>query len=679
MLLVLSLASWALTGPLLGTALAGPGVTLVDHYFSDAAGTMAHYLDVAGTLGLVKGVSGAGGPCRYGEAVTRLELATTLTSLLELDPSFQRPAEASAPGGLPFTDAGLIPNWAEPAVMTCYHLGLLAGIPDGSGGVSFQPGQTVMGADALTMFLRALRNERSLVGGWPIGAIYRAYVTGLLSTDVVPGDWRLIEPLAPLSRAQLAYLATNALFCRRDFRPGPPGSEGEFAGAAIGQRLSGYSLIVEADLEAGVLTTSEGQSLGLATVVAVQDIRRQAGFVGLRVFWLKDRRGRVGYLRSYGYGQTIAGTLGDGGLILRQNGSGVQSVLLRDGRRIPCAPGVLVELNGRGWPFDPAGLLPDAYVLAVMDNGQAVGLFLFQNDLPQGVIRSLVFAGGGEADEKPRGTITASLGMSAGKLSLVVDESTYITLNGRAVDLSALREGDVFTAATQGRNPRLVLSLNATRDRTTGKVTNVEPEPTVAGLRWRVTVRGAASEGSTERLLTLSPFCDFLGGPDLKGLELTFNLDRNGEVASFGQPAPGAVPRAVRVVRQAQVAGLRLLTVEWLGSEYTLVLADGFESPPLGRVVMLSATADGTVASLSSAPEATSRATVKSVDPVRATLTLTRQGSVWMLHVRRIPVYPVPAGLGGGQVGPSLPLEAVLVGREVLLDDLRSPEYILMP
>jgi len=330
------------------SAATGAPVTFVPHYYADVSEDQGHYLDVAGVLGLMPGERGHGARAYPRAAVSRAEFAYMVVRLLRLDPGFVPPAGADA--SLPFTDAADVPGWAQSSVAICGALGLMSGTPDGRGGVKFEPNAPVTGAEAMSMLLRALDNAGSVRGGWPIGYIYRAYEVGLLSTEPVPGDWRFIEPMTPVTRAHTAYLLTNALFCSRGFSPGRPGSEGTFARGPIGGRLAGYALVTGFDGRARTITFSGGQVLRVSDVLVADNITGPEDLVGRHVFWLKNRTGEIGYIRGFGREIAVVGTLA--GLETDPTGVMLERISFAGGRTIPCARSAVVELNGAPWPFD---------------------------------------------------------------------------------------------------------------------------------------------------------------------------------------------------------------------------------------------------------------------------------------------------------------------------------------
>jgi len=647
-------------------------VTFRDHFFSDTSAGQAYYFDLLGTLGIIRGDSGIGGPARPSQPVTRAEFAVMMMRLLSLDPDLSLPETQPRT----FTDSELIPTWAMQAVSTCTALDIVHGVPDSSGGYSFCPAEIVSGAEALAMLLRALGNDRDITGGWPSGYVYRAFETGLLSGDVSEGDWRFLKPLTPLTRAQTAYLLHNALFCWRDFDPGEPGQEGEFSRSPIGSRLGGYSVVVDVDLLTRRLTAADGRVFDLGGTVVAEGVAGRSDLLGRRVFWLADHRGRITYVRRYAQEEPITGYLHE--IQVRADAAGVESIILEDGRVIPCAQGALVELNGQRWPFDPATILPVAEVTAVLDQERAVYVSIMQENLPEAVIRSLTLSPPDREGGSVTGTITSTISMGEGGFTLQVTADTEIYLNNEPAELSDLRELDVIYAATEGSTPKRALRVYAYRNRVTGTVTDMVRHYSTEGFQWKVTVRkvGSLETGS----YYFSPLCEHMVGLDLVGRELTFCFNREGQVTFFATPGPSDQrPGVVKTLRTVQLGEQRLLTVDWRGSELTYSVAPGVALPKPGTLVLLRPSASGEVSSVEKVRPARFEAKVLSTDASAGRVALTRGTLTWALKVWRVPIYEATdLSVEDSVVGDHVSLSSLEPGQTVWLDDPGAPNYILV-
>lgn len=668
--LVVALSLWL---GLASTALASlpvraedSSVTFREHFFSDAPASQAYYFDVVSAAGIIKGDSGLGGTCRPSSPITRAEFAVMVLRLLSLDPEFKAPEVES----LPFRDAAKVPSWATTAVGACSELGIVNGVPDGLGGSNFKPSDNVSGAEAVAMLLRALRNGENITGGWPAGYLFRAFETGLFSSDVVIGEWRFIEALTPLTRAQMAYLLQNALFSSRGYRAGSPGRDGTFTLGSIGGRLAGYSLVVDANLLLRQVTTSDGQTLDLAGTVAAGGVHGSADIVGRRIFWVENARGQIAFVRRYAQGAAVTGQLDK--LVLDDKQTRVESVRLTDGRDIDLSPGAIVELNGQRWPFDPATILPVAQVTAIVDQGMAAYVSILQEDLPEAVIMSITL------DPAATGRITTRISMGAGNIPLVVNLDTSVYLDGKPADLTDLREWDVLYAATSGSTPKIALRLYAYRNRVTGTVSDVSKMYDITGFHWQLRVAETATGES--KTLGFSSFCQDLVSLGLVGRDFTFCLNRLGEITFFRPPAPEpGVARVVKVLRSALAGGHDFLTVDWLGSELTYLRPAEVPAPAAGTLVRLVVDAAGAITRTEPVRPALFDVTVVTYDDTAGRLSLTREQRNWGLGVSRVPIYAA-AGAGTEQASPGawVPVESLAAGQTVWLDDPGAPTYILV-
>ncbi len=652
----------------------GSQISFREHYFSDAGNSQAFYLDVTGAAGIIRGDAGVGGSCRPSAPVTRAEFTVMVLRLLSLEPEFEAPRA----GNLPFRDAADVPSWAASAVAACSSLGIVSGEPDGLGGFDFNPSGNVSGAEAVAMLLRTLGNGENVTGGWPSGYLFRAYETGLFASGVTPGDWRFVEPLKPLTRAQMAYLIHNALFGSRGFHPGTPGREGTFSLGSIGAHLSGYSLIVDANLLLRQLTTSDGRRLDLADTVVAPGVGSSSDLVGWRIFWVKNARGQVTFLRCYARGTAVTGELSR--LVVDDGQDRVLRVELADGRSFTLTPGAIVKLNGRRWPFDPAAVLPLATAEAIVDQGRATHVSIVQDDLPEAVIRAISFdqSTGAEPGESTTGRITARISMGRGDIPLVVGPDTAIYLNGKPADLTDLRERDVFYAATTGSIPKGAVRLYAYRNQVTGTVADVARLYDSAGFHLQVEVENEAT--GQKRTMPFSPFCSDLVSPALTGRPLTLSLNRLGEVTFFETPAPEpGRARAVKVLRSATARGNRFLTVDWQGSELTYLLPAEVPAPAAGGLARITVDSAGNVTQTEAVRPAMFEATVVAFDDLAGRLILTRDEKNWGLIIRRVPIYATTSAADQSRPGAAVPPETLAAGQTLLLDDPGAPAYILAP
>jgi len=634
------------------------GTVLREQAFSDLTGSQGRYLNILGALGLVKGDGGFGGPCRPWDEVTRAEFAVLVVRLLELDADFKPPDSFSVAGGdtvTRFSDEADIPVWAEEAIRICTALGVVSGVPDNVGGSAFRPNQTILGAEAAAMLLRALDNARSISYGWPAGYIYRASETGLFAADVTPGDWRFIEPLTPVSRAEMAYLLYRALLCQRGYRRGADGEAG-YEYPSIGGRLASYVTVRDVHLLARSLVGIDGRTYRLAPAVVAAGVDDPSEAVGRRLYVLHNTRGQVVYLERRAGGETVTGTVT--GLTVRPDGLGVQSIALDGGRPVACRPGAVVELNGRRWPFPPDVLLPTATATVILQDGSAVYVSIVQEDLPEVVLKSIALD-----PERPEddGTLLVGIPFEPGTLKVAVDARTEIYLNGEPARLYELRERDICYVATEGDVHKRALRVYAYRNQVQGTIAQVARRYMAEGSRLEV---GVSNPGTLD-IVPCAEACARVVSVDMVGRDVVLCLNREGEAAYFSDPGPApGRPSAVRIVSVMKAAGSRLCTVEWCGEELTYPLLSG--EPVPGSLQLITVTRDGAISSLQSVEPALYTASVANVDLGLGRVTLTSQWGTWSLDATRVPAFAL--GEGGG-VGPAIGISDLRAGQAVWLDD----------
>ena len=655
-------------GPFGDTVALAQATTLRPHYFRDASADQASYLDIAGALGLIQGEGGVGGICRPDDPVTRSEFAAVILRLMSLDPAFKPPEGA----GLALSDAAAIPAWAQDAVSTCLSLGIATVVPDGHGEYLFRPHEAVAGADALAMFLRALGNAEGITGGWPAGFVFRAWETGLLPSDAGPGDWRVVESLVPITRAQLACLLTNALSCPRGYRSGGPWYSGTFAQAPIAGSVAAYATVGEVDLGTRSLAAIDGRTYSLARTVVSTWTGKTKDLLGRKVYVLRNDRGWVVYLRRLEGEPTLTGKVV--ALHLRSNGGEVESVELDGSRTVACRPGAIVELNGRRWPFAPGLILPTARATIFQEGGRAVYVSIIQDDFPAAVIRGLEYDPPG-----PGGQVTGSMTLGAalepGTLPVDVDAQTEIYLEGQRVGFTDLRERDVCYVATSGTARKTALRVYAHRQQVSGLVTQVFDVYMVDSVYRRAEVR--QTHGTTITV-TFGDLCESQAGADLTGEELTFCFGQEGEVVYFGPqvPLPGRA-HSVKLLAVHDFGASRLLSIDWRGEPVTYLLPDsagkGF-SPMGGFLAFLWVDAGGSVTRLAPVAPALNVVTVESVDPDSGQVDVKTETGTWTVNLLGVPIYAVDRG---GGLGPYVPLERLAPAQTLWLDDRWTPHYAL--
>ncbi|MCL6581911.1 MAG: S-layer homology domain-containing protein, partial [Firmicutes bacterium] len=641
------------------------------HYFADAAsaGPEAGALDLLGVLGVLRGESGLGSRCRPGDPVTRAEFAVLVSRFLALDRASPF-SQGTSVTGVVFSDSADIPAWAAEAVETCVALGIIRGRPDGLGGLAFEPRATVALADGVTMLLRALGNADSVRGGWPAGYIYRAYETGLLKGSSGPGAAPL-DFLAPLTRAQVAQLLADALFCGRAYSPGTGSAPGTFKKGPIGASLTRDIVVTAVDEAAGVVRAADGRTVRLPGVLVSAGIAAPGDLVACRVLWV-DGSG-VALARPYVRGEVVRAGLSS--LELSADGRTVQAVRLADGRTFTCAPGCLVELNGRGWPFDPSLVLPTATAELITLADRAVRVTIIQEDIPLAVVAGLDFA------TDPLGRVSVGLRLRLGELplDLGVPPEAEVYLNGSPVPATALREGDIISAATAGL-PRTALRVRAVRRQVVGTFLGWVDVYDLDGHHREMHLETQGGPQSVGLNPTLE---EEVARAVVPGRRYGLQLDTAGQVAAV-LPAPPEPGRTAvgRYLRSVTVPGTdaALVTLERLGWETTLEAPSGLPAATLEAGVLVAYGLDrsGRLSVLSPVEAPVYLVKVIAVDLATGRLTVALGDRSWRLAAHDVPLY-LCVGLGRPlRAGPSLGLEALSPGDALRLDDLGRPSFMLL-
>ncbi len=663
-MLALALALFTVASLAGGSALAQSGVAFREHYFSDTPGAEAYYADVLGAIGVVRGEQGAGGFFRPADPVTRAEFAVMVARLLALESGFE-PASSTVPA---FRDSADIPPWATEAVATCFSLGIIGGVPSERGGVEFRPKSEVSGAEATAMLLRALGNADAVTGGWPAGYIFRASETGLYAADMGVGDWRMLSPLVPITRAQMGYLLHNALFSQRGYEPAGGTTPGTFSRPSIGSSLASYVMVVGADLMARSLMGTGERSVRLAGMVVADRVSEERDLVGHRFFLLENSRSQVVYLRRYANEVTVTGSLGS--MNVRPGGAGVASLALTDGQTIPCRADAVIELNARHWPFPPEIILPTAQVTAFLEEGQAVYVSILQEDLQAVVLKVLSFSATADG-ERVTGRISMGPPEAVNSIPVTVDARSEIYLNGKPASMTDLRERDICYVATEGAVPKRALRVYAYRNRIVGEVQEVYRRYTGESGFWEADV--LADDGST-RTVTFAESCSGQVDVGLVGRRLAFCLNREGQAAyfSFIGPTPGHAVVA-KIVTVWDLPSLRLLTVDYRSERLTFSLPAPVARPVPGSLQVINVSPDGSVTGLYPVRPAMFMAKVKSVDEAKCRLGLSSEYGDWVVDVTDVPLYRTDPiiGLINGDLGHLRP------GEPVWLDDPGAPSYAI--
>ncbi len=164
----------------------------------------ASLLDVEGTkyAGSVGKLVGIGvltgypdGTFKPAATVTRAQMAAILVRSLGLDD-----AAKLAKGATPFADVPAT-HWASGYVNVAFNKGIVTGVSE----TKFNPDDTVTGAQAITMLVRATGHAGEVTGAWPAGYIEVATKLGLIANVDFAAS-------APATRGDIAIMTDTAVY-----------------------------------------------------------------------------------------------------------------------------------------------------------------------------------------------------------------------------------------------------------------------------------------------------------------------------------------------------------------------------------------------------------------------------------------------------------------------------------
>lgn len=260
--------------------------------FSDTAGSPAEgEFVLLAALGIFRGESGPSGPVHPQRLVTRQDLAIIAVRMLGYE---QVAAWYREKGGdLPFVDAEEIPRDLRGHIRVAVNLGLVRGLPAPDGSLLFAGRQPITLRDAVTVLLRALKNDTLPGAGWPADAelALRDAIRARVDKDASE----------PITREDMAILVANALFVGRY-----DALEGRFnpSNRLVSSVFSLYEgTVLEADLfERRIYLRSAGdgqaQRLWLASQVFLRGASSVEGLAGRDVMAVVGRDGGVVYIEA---------------------------------------------------------------------------------------------------------------------------------------------------------------------------------------------------------------------------------------------------------------------------------------------------------------------------------------------------------------------------------------------
>lgn len=676
-----------------------PPAILRTYVFSDVTGGKAFYFDFLGSIGIFSGETGPGGPVRPDAVLTRAEFAAIVVRLL----GAERTAASMAAQEASFTDAGDIPAWARGVVNYCAAQNILRGVPGSDGRLYLRPASPVLGVEALAMLVRALDNETALAGYWPSNYMVRAYETGLLSVVGAPGDWRSIEPLGEVTRAQMALLTYNAFFSGRGYAPSAQGGTGSFARLSLASGRTGTGQVVAIDAAARLLRLS-ARDLRLAGTVTVIGASSFDELLGRTVFYAKAPGGDVAYVRLQGEASFVEGEIDSA------RGSSVAAGLtltLTDGAVLTVRPSAVLRMNGvfrAPGEATPSELLAGAALWAVVEEGEVTYLDVQVLDLREAILLRWdltppAASGADEAASDDAGTTgtagTAGTGGTIGTVTvrdatgltlvLEVTGQTEILAGGGRLALRDLREFSVVSAATSGAAGRRALRLVVVSESVVR--TLLDTVVTYSGMGQVSTGLVIPSPGSEPETVDVDqnrvtrPAEGWTTGRDYR---LAF--DSRGRVIYVGPPGPSSGHAAlVKVERVLDGPGGGLpktVTVDHRGQAYTFNLAEGSSVPAgvltslrPGAVGRLTVGPDRQIVSFSPVPLSGESYEVYSVS--ETAVSIGRAGRWWNVPAGELVIYVYSPETPGG-LGTFISWRALRPGDIVQVDDPSAPSYMVV-
>lgn len=233
-------------------------------------------------LGILSGYED--GTFRPDNSITRAEFTKIVVCMMDKD------TEASmslASSGFFDVKAG---NWAAPYINYAVGKDILSGYSDGS----FKPDKTISLCEALTILLRAIGYDESVVGYyWPDNYVNAAKTIGITDGIDMAED-------APLTRATAAILTDRTLFTK----PGNSASADTYI-ETLGYTVLDDALILDKDSESDNISVLAGNlKLNNATTY-IEKTQVPANTGDIFEYAVVDKNGYLATLKAYGNAKGI--------------------------------------------------------------------------------------------------------------------------------------------------------------------------------------------------------------------------------------------------------------------------------------------------------------------------------------------------------------------------------------
>ncbi len=227
-------------------------------------------------LGILSGYDD--GTFRPDNSITRAEFTKIVVCMMDKDEEASMSAFSS---GFFDVEAG---NWAAPYINYAVSKDILSGYSDGS----FRPNKTISLSEALTILLRTIGYDESIVGYyWPDNYVSAAKSIGITNGIGLPSD-------APLTRATAAILTDRTLFAK----PGNNASVDTYI-ETLGYMVLDDALILDKDSESDNISVLAGNlKLNNATTY-IEKTQIPAGAGDIFEYAVVDKNGYLATLKSY--------------------------------------------------------------------------------------------------------------------------------------------------------------------------------------------------------------------------------------------------------------------------------------------------------------------------------------------------------------------------------------------
>lgn len=216
---------------------------------------------------------------RPDKSITRAEFTKIVVCMMDKDAEASMTVSSSG-----FFDVSAT-NWAAPYINYAVSKDILSGYSDGS----FKPDKTISLAEALTILLRTIGYDESVVGYyWPDN-----YVNAAKSVGITDGIYMQAD--SPLTRATAAILTDRTLFTK----PGNNPSYDTYL-ETLGYTVLDDALIIDKDTESDNISILAGNLRINNATTYIKKTHMQADTGDMYEYAVVDKNGYLSTLKDYG-------------------------------------------------------------------------------------------------------------------------------------------------------------------------------------------------------------------------------------------------------------------------------------------------------------------------------------------------------------------------------------------